>query len=496
MSPAADDADLRAELVALGYHETDLETLLRDPASLEARLVADQARDVEYVDQVGARWPLALSVLWDAPRAPCDQRRAIAGVMLAPQLGIVVGGNRSGKTSGMLDLLVAHALGGDHPAVVEWLRVNGLPHTIPPGPGEVFLVAQSSSDSMRYHRGDIDDRVGEGKEWTNRNGKGEALLEIRVPGYDDPAKIWFKSLDQKRKSFQGISLRFVGIDEEPLGEEGAGILDECLLRVADQRGLVVISMTPLSGLTWMHDRYFTGQEQPGVRIYTLDTLDNPHLPREFFERLFATLDADQLAQRRHGQFRSRSGAVYQAWAPGDGTRFGPGHVYDPEHFTIPADWPRYRAADFGLRVPTCVLWAAVGDDDTVYVYAEHYEAERTWDEHAEIAAELERGQSVQCGWADPSGDEAIATFAARGVLFALAERDVKAGIDEIKDRLRLHRDNRPRLKISRACANLIREFPGYVWDPKRRDEVPVKRDDHALDALRYLVMGLRQLGGY
>lgn len=479
-------SDLDDDLRALGYDPDDPE--------IEAALVADQAADVEWIDQVGARWPLALSVLWDAPQAACDQRRAVSGAMLAPSLGIIVGGNRSGKTSGMLDLLVAQALGGDHPAVVEWCRQNGLPGTIPHGPGEVFLVAQSSSDSLRYHRPDIDERIGEGKEWTNRNGKGEALLEVRVPGYDEPAKVWFKSLDQKRKSFQGVSLRFVGIDEEPLGEEGAGILDECLLRVADQRGLVVISMTPLAGLTWLYERYFTGRPAPGVRILTLDTLDNPHLPRDFFEQLFAGLDADQLAQRRHGQFRSRAGAVYQLWAPGDGSRTGPGHVVDD--FELPADWPRYRAADFGLRVPTAVLWAAVGDDDTVYVYREHYAAELTWDEHAAIVADLERGESIQCGWGDPSGQEAMATFAAHGVGFVDAHRDVKAGIDEVKDRLRLHRDNRPRLRIFRSCTNLIREFPGYVWDANRKDDVPVKRDDHALDALRYLVMGLRELGGY
>lgn len=473
--------ELEDELRALGYDPDDPE--------LEARLVVDQASQLEWLDQVGARWPLAVSVLWDAASAPCDQRRAVAGAMLAPQLGIIVGGNRSGKTSGMLDMLVAHALGGDHPAVVEWLGQNGLPNTIPHGPGEVFLVAQSSSDSMRYHRPDIDDRVGEGKEWTNRNGKGEALLTVRVPGYDTPAKIWFKSLDQKRKSFQGVSLRFVGIDEEPLGEEGMGILDECLLRVADQQGLVVISMTPLAGLTWMYERYFTGRPTPTVRIYTLDTLDNPHLPRRFFEELFATLDADQLAQRRHGQFRSRSGAIYQAWAPGDGTVYGPGHVYDD--FEIPADWPRFRGADFGLRVPTCVLWAAVGDDDTVYVYREHYAAELTWEEHAAIVAGLEAGESIQAGWGDPSGEEAIAVFAQHDVYLGLANRDVKAGIDETKSRLRLQRDNRPRLKIHRSCVNLIREFPDYVWDANRRDDAPVKRNDHALDALRYLLMGVR-----
>lgn len=41
-----------------------------------------------------------------------------------------------------------------------------------------------------------------------------------------------------------------------------------------------------------------------------------------------------------------------------------------------------------------------------------------------------------------------------------------------------------RLKISRACVNLIREIPGYVWDEKKTD-TPVKVNDHFVDALRY-----------
>ena len=41
-----------------------------------------------------------------------------------------------------------------------------------------------------------------------------------------------------------------------------------------------------------------------------------------------------------------------------------------------------------------------------------------------------------------------------------------------------------------CCPNLIREIEGYVWDPKLGEkgiDAPLKRDDHALDALRYAV---------
>lgn len=499
--------------LALELADLGLDPTLGDEALLEL-LVQQQACAIEWLDQVKRQWPVATSVLWDAAQAACDQRRAVAGAMLAPTIGIIVGGNRSGKTAGMLDLLVANALGGDHPAVVAWCKVNGLPNTIPHGPGEVFLVAQSSSDSMRYHRPDIDERVGEGKVWNNRNGKGEASLEIRVPGYDHPAKIWFKSLDQKRKSFQGVSLRFVGIDEEPLGDEGEGILDECLLRVADQKGQVVISMTPLEGLTWLYERYFARrgrndasnrEEDDGVRIFELDTLDNPHLPREFFERLFAGMDEQQRQQRRFGRYQSRAGVVYSQWAIGDGLREGPGHVVDD--FDIPADWPRFRGADFGLVNPTCVLWGAIGDDGTLYIYREYYVPNgESYAWHADRVADLEgwgRGregervrtettEAVECGWGDPAAREAREEFAAKNVGVVPANNDIKGGIDRLKERLRLQGDNRPRLKVMRRCVHTIREMGGLVWDPNRKDEVPLKKDDHAPDALRYLNMGLAE----
>lgn len=42
-----------------------------------------------------------------------------------------------------------------------------------------------------------------------------------------------------------------------------------------------------------------------------------------------------------------------------------------------------------------------------------------------------------------------------------------------------------RLKIFSCCVNLIRELKSYWWGSGDR---PIKKDDHALDALRYYVM--------
>ena len=56
------------------------------------------------------------------------------------------------------------------------------------------------------------------------------------------------------------------------------------------------------------------------------------------------------------------------------------------------------------------------------------------------------------------------------------------GIDKVSDRIRTGR-----LKIHRSCQNLLREAGLYVFDPKTGK--PVDADNHAMDALRYLVVG-------
>jgi hypothetical protein len=53
-----------------------------------------------------------------------------------------------------------------------------------------------------------------------------------------------------------------------------------------------------------------------------------------------------------------------------------------------------------------------------------------------------------------------------------------------------------RLKIHKSCKSLRDELPGYSWDERaaeRGEDVPVKADDHGIDALRYSVATTRAM---
>lgn len=55
----------------------------------------------------------------------------------------------------------------------------------------------------------------------------------------------FKSYDQGREAFQGTSRQFIWLDEEP----PIDVYAECLMRLMTVQGLLIMTVTPLRGLT-------------------------------------------------------------------------------------------------------------------------------------------------------------------------------------------------------------------------------------------------------
>jgi len=64
----------------------------------------------------------------------------------------------------------------------------------------------------------------------------------------------FKSYEQRRECFQGLSLEVAWMDEEMPSE----IFDEVLTRTATTGGIVLLTYTPLQGLTELMQRFLPG----------------------------------------------------------------------------------------------------------------------------------------------------------------------------------------------------------------------------------------------
>lgn len=302
------------------------------------------------------------------------------------------------------------------------------------------------------------------------------------------SRIGFKSCDQGREKFQGTSLDYVWFDEEPPFD----IYLECKMRVLDKCGDIFGTMTPLKGLTWVYNTiYLNEKNDDEIWCETMEWADNPFLSKREIESMTKSLPADEIESRRYGKFMQNGGMVYSEFDENV-------HVIEP--FNIPLDWQDNISIDPGLHNPLSAHFYAVDFDGNVYVVAEHYAAQKTVEYHAEKIKEIadrlhwkrdSRGflhaliDSAAGQRTLASEKNVVELFYDNGLLVnPKVNKDLFYGISVVKSYLKTA-DGKSRLFIFKNCVNLIREIKNYWWGD---DDVPIKKDDHCLDELRYYLM--------
>lgn len=99
---------------------------------------------------------------------------------------------------------------------------------------------------------------------------------------------------------------------------------------------------------------------------------------------------------------------------------------------------------------------------------------------------------------DPSATSLINLFKQNNINVKEADNAVIDGINLVLsflDQVRIH-------IVKEKCPELLREFDSYIWDVKAQEkgeDKPVKENDHALDALRYLlqtIFPIKKKGAY
>lgn len=302
------------------------------------------------------------------------------------------------------------------------------------------------------------------------------------------SRIGFKSCDQGRDKFQGSSLDFVWFDEEPPYD----IYQECRMRVLDRSGHIFGTMTPLKGLTWVYSEiYLNENNDPEVWQEQMEWADNPYLNPEEVKMMTQSLSEEELEARRYGKFIQSGGMVYSEFDESV-------NVIEP--FEIPFEWQSKISIDPGLNNPTSVHWYAVDFDGNIYVVAEHYEKGKFVEYHANKIKEIcqrlnwhtafngmyEALIDSAANQRTLAGSKSVAElFYDNGILVNTnVNKDLFSGINRVKSYLR-NAEGKSRLFIFKNCVNMIREIKGYFWG---NEDSPIKKDDHAMDELRYFIM--------
>ena len=404
-----------------------------------------------------------------------SQRDAILN--MGSEAHLIGGGNRAGKTQLGAMFAVAVAAGSREWWVQQWLLLNDLPcDLIQPDPSTVWCVSLSFGDSLEYLRPKLDQYLPVGTTRTRWSSQDRAIAKLPNGG-----RLVCMSNDQGRAKFQGSAVQLVWIDEE--GHED--VFEECLLRTVDCQGQVLITATPLNGISWMYDR-FVELDLSGFSRCKISGLDNPYVSSRKLYRAVQHMSEASQRTRLFGDFASQDGLIYDEFDQAK-------HVIEP--FDIPPNATVYRTIDFGTRNPFACLWiyhdvqGVHGRDDCLYIFQEYYRAGQTT---IEAGRQIQRMTTHKVSWT-------VADSASRDGRLLLArelrmttkpspkELGMLSMINLVKDRLHIHEDGEPRLLFFKGkCTNTIKEIRKYRWS-KSIKEQPTKQDDHALDALRYAV---------
>lgn len=290
------------------------------------------------------------------------------------------------------------------------------------------------------------------------------------------SQLTLKSYDQRRESFQGTEQDVILLDEEPPMD----IYTECLLRTMTNNGMLMLTFTPLMGMSEVVLAFLPGgqieERADGSKFVVMATWDDvPHLDDEVKKELWNSIPPFQRDARSKGVPQLGAGAIYPV---------PESDIVIPD-FDIPAHWPRVYGMDVGWN-RTAAIWGAIDrETNTTYLYSEHYRGQAEPIIHADSIKG--RGEWIP-GVIDPAargrnqkdGDQLLQQYTELGLELQTAINAREAGLYAVWQRM-----SGGKLKVFKSLGNWLSEFRLY-----RRDEKGnvVKENDHLMDATRYLVV--------
>lgn len=310
---------------------------------------------------------------------------------------IIWGGNRTGKTYfGAQE--IASALFGNHKFRDDFKA-----------PLEVWCACPSYDTQFDTTQKKLAEMIPKHRIKKITNIRNDIWSRVEI---DNGSSIIFKSYDQGREKFQGAGKRIIWFDEEPPFD----VWQEANMRMeAGQRLDILLTMTPVNGMSWVYDQLYLNVDDPDIFQIVLGWNDNPWLTAEQKEQMERGLSPEMLAIRRDGSFVQHTGQVCNWWRR---------EVHLMKDLYRQPDWNIYRIIDFGWSSSkTCVLWIGIDSYERVYIFDGLYVNETTDEELAKIIKDKESDFRVTKGWADNTPDR-IQGLARHGIVCEAVKKTV------------------------------------------------------------------------
>jgi len=307
------------------------------------------------------------------------------------------------------------------------------------------------------------------------------------------AEVMFRSADNPDR-LRGPNLDWAHIDEAALCPKDTWPVVIGRLRGHGNAGPCWITTTP-KGRNWVYHRL--DQMTP----FTITTRQNPHLHPEFVKSLEQAYTGRFAEQELEGKFVGFEGLVYEEFDAAMHVRRDHAPFVDI-----------VMAMDVGYANPTALYAIGVSGNGSWHVFIEAYRRRMLDDDILEavqevqamarrelapnMLRELEDAGQLELWlpdlFVDPAAAALIAKLQQAGIRAWPADNRVMDGIRAVKSKMNtMTHTGRPLLTISPECPNLLAELESYHWKESVSGylDQPVKENDHAVDAVRYGVMG-------
>lgn len=300
-----------------------------------------------------------------------------------------------------------------------------------------------------------------------------------------------KSYDQGWRKFQGTAPHVVWMDEEPIDYM---IFSECQTRIITSHGTLLVTFTPLLGITELVEHFNTGGQGIYMRGATWD--DAPHLDPADRERMKLSYRAHERDARTQGIPMLGEGAVFPV----------SDELISVDPFKLPEHWARIKGCDFGIDHPAAgaeLAWDR--DQDVIYVIDCYKKAQETSAYHAAWFNKTNR--RIPVSWPhdgmnrEKSGGRTIAdgyrqhgvNMLPKSARYPKSGRDAEKGggqpVEPIVDEV-LERMQTGRFKVFTSCPAWFEEKRSYHREDgriiARRDDI-MKATFYALMMKRYAV---------
>lgn len=245
--------------------------------------------------------------------------------------------------------------------------------------------------------------------------------------------------------------------------------------LTDTKGEALFISTP-KGFNHFYDLYNLEQKDSDYKSFHFSTYDNPFIPSEEVDKARLEMTEDRFAQEYLADFRKTEGLVYKEFKREL-------HLYEE----LPdKTFETLLGIDFGFTNPTAIIVVKKDREGNYWVEDEWYKTGQTNEQIVKKATSF-RPLRV---YADPEAPEKILEMANAGLnlIEVIKGKDsVANGINKVREVFKQFR-----IKVNKRCLNLILELETYHYPETRgernENELPEKDGDHALDALRYILM--------